>query len=619
VLGTRRQLQYSSLLRRKRLAPVDDTYQYIPLEKLLAKIVEDPLAQSHLRHYKLNCQAQFPKMRDFVDTATYKTNDFLQSHPDALLLHFFVDAYETVNVLGSHTAVHKLEGLYCVVRNVPNSYLSKLNSIFMVGLWYALDVKRYGYDKLLEPLFKELQLLESEAGLPCTISGKPSSLHGLVVAISADNLGAHSLFGYLESFSANKLCRFCEVDKLEIQHTFTEPNFKLRTKDSYDNAVKRIKDASYNASETGIKKSFILNDLKFFHCTEQTVPDCMHDVCEGVAPYEVQLVLQSLVDKKFVTQELINLRLLDFDYSLSDQNSKPPEINLANVRLQAAECWCLLRNLPLMIGSEVPREDPHWQLLIYLLRCISIIFAPQVTESLADYLSCLVEEHHDHFKSVYPMKSLLPKHHFMIHYATQLKRFGPLVNYWCMRFEGKHRFGKEVSSGCRNFKNICKTIAIRNQKRLAGDLLHQSIFKPLDTIGTASATLVQCLDELVADAVCRHFGVEMADEVYVAPSCQLGHYIFKPGCYVVVDVVDGDPQFGEVVKILSLANVTYFVFKCYTTAGFDEHYYSFHVEGIDRFSVISASEIRDCHPLASREMLVDGERIKLISTRYKLL
>jgi hypothetical protein len=108
--------------------------------------------------------------------------------------------------------------------------------------------------------------------------------------------------------------------------------------------------AKYNASEICINKGFILNDLRFFHCTEQTVPDCMHDVCEGVAPYELQLILQSLRDKKFVTLKLINLRLLDFDYSLSDRNSKPPEINVANLRLQAAECWCLVRNLPLMIG-----------------------------------------------------------------------------------------------------------------------------------------------------------------------------------------------------------------------------------------------------------------------------
>jgi hypothetical protein len=205
----------------------------------------------------------------------------------------------------------------------------------------------------------------------------------------------------------------------------------------------------------------------------------------------------------------------------------------------------------------------------------------------------------------------------MIHYATQMKRFGPLVNYWCMRFEGKHRFGKEVSSVCRNFKNLYKKLPFEISKGLLVIYYTRKCSSAWIPIGTASATLVQCLDEPVAVAVCRQFSIEKTDEIYIAPSCQLGHYILKPGSIVIVDVADGDPQFGEVVKIVLLANVTHFVFKCYTTAGFDEHYYSYYVEGVDRFSVTSASEIREFHAFISRDMSVDGERIKFISTRYR--
>jgi len=44
-------------------------------------------------------------------------------------------------------------------------YLPKTNSIFLLGSWHSLDVKRYGYNKLLALLFKQLQELESEKGL----------------------------------------------------------------------------------------------------------------------------------------------------------------------------------------------------------------------------------------------------------------------------------------------------------------------------------------------------------------------------------------------------------------------------------------------------------------------
>jgi len=142
VLGTRTEFRYSSLVRRTRPVIVEDTYQYIPLNKLLGKLLEDPVAVSIMNSHRSFGMAEYPRMRDFCDTSTFKQNHFFQMHPDAFMLHLFVDAFETVNVLGSHTTIHKLEGLYCVLRNFPNMYLSKTNSIFLLGLWHSLDVKR---------------------------------------------------------------------------------------------------------------------------------------------------------------------------------------------------------------------------------------------------------------------------------------------------------------------------------------------------------------------------------------------------------------------------------------------------------------------------------------------
>ena len=163
-----------------------------------------------------------------------------------------------------------------------------------------------------------------------------------------------------------------------------------------------------------------------------------------------------------------------------------------------------------MIASRVPRGDSHWQLVISLLDAMSIIFAPEVTAHLADFLSYLVEDHHTQFRLLFPDKPLLPKHHFMIHYGTKMKQFTPLVCYWCMRFEAKHRFDKEVSSVCRKFKNICKNIATHNQHKLANDLLNRSMFKPLHSTGTSSSVLVQNLDADIAYIPLKTFNSKQA-------------------------------------------------------------------------------------------------------------
>lgn len=43
-------------------------------------------------------------------------------------------------------------------------------------------------------------------------------------------------------------------------------------------------------------------------------------------------------------------------------------------------------------------------------------------------------------------------------------RYGPLVRYWCMRFEGKHNYFKDLAHRVKCFKNIPKTMAYRHQE-----------------------------------------------------------------------------------------------------------------------------------------------------------
>lgn len=61
----------------------------------------------------------------------------------------------------------------------------------------VVDVKRFGHDVVLEPLLKELSVLEDE-GVFVASAGK--NIRGMVYWVAADNLGAHFLSGLVESF-----------------------------------------------------------------------------------------------------------------------------------------------------------------------------------------------------------------------------------------------------------------------------------------------------------------------------------------------------------------------------------------------------------------------------------
>jgi hypothetical protein len=70
--------------------------------------------------------------KNVCDSFQYIPLDSFKIHPlfsrfnDALSLNVYVDGFETTNPLGSRTQIHKLEGLYMTVRNIPFQYSSKL-------------------------------------------------------------------------------------------------------------------------------------------------------------------------------------------------------------------------------------------------------------------------------------------------------------------------------------------------------------------------------------------------------------------------------------------------------------------------------------------------------------
>ena len=78
------------------------------------------------------------------------------------------------------------------------------------------------------------------------------------------------------------------------------------------------------------------------------------------------------------------------------------------------------------------------------------------------YLEILVEEKTTCFKELYPSATIIPKMHYMVHYASQLRRFGSLINTWTTRCEAKLSFIKCCSQRS-NFKNVRKTVAMAHQ------------------------------------------------------------------------------------------------------------------------------------------------------------
>jgi hypothetical protein len=173
-----------------------------------------------------------------------------------------------------------------------------------------------------------------------------------------------------------------------------------------------------------------LNELSYFHVTTNYALDVMHDLPEGIIPYELQCILPIFVKKGFVTDGELQSLIVNFHYGPADQNNKPPFTMSTNIRIKAAEAWCLLRSLPMILGSRILDGNEHRcanSVIILLCEITDIIFAPRYSEGVCQYLSHLIDEHHRTFEELLSEKNLLLKHNFLVHCSRCMMLPGPLV------------------------------------------------------------------------------------------------------------------------------------------------------------------------------------------------
>lgn len=126
--------------------------------------------------------------------------------------------------------------------------------------------------------------------------------------------------------------------------------------------------------------------------------------------------------------------------------------------MSASEMLFFVRYFGILVGDRIPHGDEAWQLYLTLREIVDIITCPKITTSGIKKLEDLIQFHHNLFKEFFG--NLKSKFHVMIHYMKILLQNGPLINFWSMRFESKHRELNIIFTSSWNKINILKTIGI---------------------------------------------------------------------------------------------------------------------------------------------------------------
>jgi len=449
--------QYSGRKRRK--VSKFDKFYYVSLLQTLKSLLELESVVSEVLNP--HAQASNNYLGDFCDGSAFKSHPLFSSDPLALQIIAYYDEVEIVNPIGSYVKKQKLGCIFFFLGNVRPQFRSTFKSIYLVAVAKSVDIAKYGIDEFLKPFVDDLKILYCN-GIDVSVGEKDYTFHGGLLAFLADTAAAHALGGFKESMSfALRICRSCMITTPQLRECLVESNCLVRSSDTHYEQCSLLSGPLHDHYSTsfGVNRRSRLEEVPGFSVVNGLPHDIMHDLFEGVVPYELKLLLTHCVHAKYFTMDTLNERIDAYDFGSNRPSNIDPRVvsnPSTKLRQSASQMRILSAELPILIGDMVPCDDPHWQSFITLLKICSIAVAPVCSFDTVAYLRVLVEEKLELFTRLYPEQPVIPKQHYMVHYPSQIERLGPLIQSWNMRQESKLSFVKRVSR-CSNYKNVCKT------------------------------------------------------------------------------------------------------------------------------------------------------------------
>lgn len=554
--------------------PTDCTLQFIPLRNTLQKFFSlDGVMAETLNYIKLlSRQSSNGLLENFIQ-GTYwvkRMENYEGKHLFPLFMFF--DDYESGNVLGSHSGIHKLGAVYVSVGCIPPHRASSLSNIFLALLFHSSDRVTFGNGVIFQPIIEEFNFL-SENGVEIDITCFKGKLYFELALIVGDNLGIHAITGFNESFSSNFPCRICTMPKESLKKQCYENVDLLRNQAQYD-----IQLAEDNSSNTGIKEKCVWLNVKGFSLFEQVGVDVMHDILEGVAKYVMCFMITKYVkDLKYFSIQVLNDKIACFDYG-PDSSSKPcllsmDHISNRNMRLSASEMLTMVRYFALLIGDYVPSNDQYWILYTTLRKVIDLVLCHKVNLDTSELLKCLVGELNELYLTL-TNDHLKPKFHFLTHYPSFLMKYGPIVNFWSMRFEAKHRLSKIAARASCNRRNITLTLANKHQMQLNEVFLKGHLNETIKFGPGRDISIEKCTEIKIA------LNLSPEDTLKRVAWVKVNGTDYRPKTILTEDIYDlGDIRF-MILKNIYINSTKKAIFECalFNTLEYDDHFQCYEVD-----------------------------------------
>ena len=126
-----------------------------------------------------------------------------------------------------------------------------------------------------------------------------------------------------------------------------------------------------------------------------------------------------------------------------------------------------------MIGDLIPRSNVTWQAYLSARKLMFYISTPSINNEMKKSFKSHVKMHYEKYINFFKKPYKPKQHNALAHYVEMIDGLGLPRDLNSIRYGGKH---KEIKDDCKmvsSRKNICKTIAIKQQLRFNSRILAQ--------------------------------------------------------------------------------------------------------------------------------------------------
>ena len=440
-----------------------------------------------------------------------------------LVLGLYSDGFDPRDPMRSKGR-HAVVACYIFCLNLLPHHRGKRETFLTTLVISSADVKSFGFNECFFRLVVDINSL-IETGFE--VDGQTYAVR--VGQIRADNLEKNKIFGIGESFSKCTYFSTYSYISQEARQNATcaadlaPSNFGLRDKAGYQQDVEAIEKG---LESRGLKANSVVNKIAYFHCAEtgSSVPCVMHDVYCGFARTDMLLILQELFRRNILSRGEFAKLNKDFKQKLhgSDRSSWLAKLridtqttklpgtivqNLKFIQYASVLLWNKVQSQKAVLSTDI------WRLYRLLKRICELLNAEHMSEAQVvelndkylDYLDIRIslskdseinetvvstdEENSDEEKACNRTKprrrsnkvwpAISPKHTFVCHYPSIIRRVGCVSLLHTNRAESKNGQLKRRTRMANNSRNVPLTVLRADNEFHASNALSGAFTDPL--------------------------------------------------------------------------------------------------------------------------------------------